>query len=58
VQCTDTSIEGLILSSEDYAVFSKKDWLNNDKKTYYVAWTVMAVEDVFVFRITEAGFHK
>jgi len=32
VQCTDTSIEGLILSSEDYAVFSKKYWLNNEKK--------------------------
>jgi hypothetical protein len=30
-------MEGLILSSEDYAAFSKKDWLNNDKKTYYVA---------------------
>jgi hypothetical protein len=58
VQCTDTSIEGLILSSEDYAVFFKKDRLNNDKKTYYVAWTVTAVEDVFVFRITVAGFDK
>jgi hypothetical protein len=37
MQCADAGIEGLILSSEDYAIFSKKYWLNNERKTYYVA---------------------
>jgi hypothetical protein len=42
----------MILTNEDHAALSRKDWLFNGNMTPFVAREIRAVEDIFMSNVT------